>query len=89
MRVDTRQRSEEANNLCPYGCYWECEHRTPSPEASALHAVHDASGRALQRCRDCGEMFYSALAHSREHEARRQLGLARTSYARFLLEDDF
>ncbi len=68
------------------GCYWECEHRAPSapatpevaPPAGAgfgLFPVEDTQGRALQRCRDCGDFFHSAPEHARDHEQLRQLGM--------------
>lgn len=60
--------------LCPFGCYWECEHRTPSSAAAALKPVYDAQGRELRRCRECGDLFYGAIEHAREHERLRQLG---------------
>lgn len=40
-----------------------------------LFAAEDTQGRALQRCRDCGDFFYSAIEHARDHEQLRQLGL--------------
>lgn len=84
-------------DLCPHGCYWDCEHRTASsasPTSSAspasgssgdadapgagrtpsLRPVHDDHGRALNRCRECGDFFYGVLEHSREHARKRQLG---------------
>jgi hypothetical protein len=63
-----------APDLCEHGCYWECEHRPPSRERAALRPVHDRAGRALARCRECGEMFYDAVTHGREHLRMRQLG---------------
>jgi hypothetical protein len=64
----------DATDLCPQGCYWECEHRPPSRERAALMSVHDTQGRALARCRECGDMFYDPVAHGREHIRMRQLG---------------
>jgi len=72
-------------DLCPRGCYWECEHRTTSTSATGvkesptvpglgLFPVEDTQGRPLQRCRDCGDFFYSAIEHARDHEQLRQLG---------------
>lgn len=61
-------------DLCPHGCYWECEHRAPDTAEAALRPVHDEAGRALQRCRECGNFFYSAVAHAREHQEMRMLG---------------
>jgi hypothetical protein len=61
------------DELCPHGCYWECEHRT-SGERLRLRAVTDDAGRMLRRCRECREFFYDAVAHGREHERMRQLG---------------
>ena len=68
--------AEAASDLCRYGCYWECEHRSRASEegASVLHPVHDEAGRALNRCRECGDFFYDVMEHSREHARKRQLG---------------
>ncbi len=65
-----------APDLCPFGCYWVCEHRPAEGDerAGVLHPVHDEAGRALNRCRECGDFFYSVLDHSREHARKRQLG---------------
>ena len=64
--------------FCPFGCYWDCEHRTAagtaSPERAALRPVEDGSGGTLMRCRDCGGYLYDVVAHAREHERLRQLG---------------
>jgi hypothetical protein len=68
-------------SLCPYGCYWECEHR-PRPDSARLWPVHDDEGRPLRRCRECGGAFYSALLHAREHERMRMLGLLPERYPR-------
>jgi hypothetical protein len=66
----------EPQEFCPYGCYWECEHRAPglNPARAALRPVDDEDGRPLQRCRECGDFFANAVAHSREHVRMRQLG---------------
>lgn len=61
------------DELCPHGCYWECEHRS-SGERVRLRAVTDDAGRRPRRCRECREFFYDAVAHGREHERMRQLG---------------
>lgn len=65
-------------DLCPYGCYWECEHRIAagraSPERTALRPIEDGGGGTLMRCRDCGDYLYDVVAHAREHERLRQLG---------------
>jgi len=79
---DTSSRPPEASggagapDLCPFGCYWECEHRAAAsdPRAGTLHPVHDEAGQALNRCRECGDFFYDVLEHSREHARKRQLG---------------
>jgi hypothetical protein len=71
--------------FCPYGCYWDCEHRaSPLVEAldpaealerARLRPVTDAdTGQPLRRCRECGGYFYDAYSHSREHARMRQLG---------------
>ena len=62
--------------FCPYGCYWECEHRAPGldPERARLRPVDDEEGRPLKRCRECGDFFSDVVAHSREHTRMRQLG---------------
>lgn len=78
----------ETPDLCPQGCYWECEHRAPSSVPSrdegtsaavapgtGLFPVEDTKGRPLQRCRDCGDFFYSIIEHARDHEQLRQLGM--------------
>jgi len=73
---EQRATAGTSPDLCPFGCYWECEHRPTEGDANAraLHAVHDESGRALNRCRECGDFFYSVMEHSREHARKRQLG---------------
>jgi hypothetical protein len=70
------EREAGAPDLCPLGCYWECEHRAPSSDerAGELHPVHDEAGRPLSRCRECGDFFYDVMEHSREHARKRQLG---------------
>jgi hypothetical protein len=63
------------SEFCPFGCYWECEHReTVGPERAKLRPVDGADGRPLSRCRECGEFFDDVVAHSREHTRMRQLG---------------
>jgi hypothetical protein len=67
-------------DLCPHGCYWDCEHRAAASlpfddgDRAVLRPVHDEAGRELRRCRECGEFFYSTVEHAREHERMRQLG---------------
>jgi len=70
---------EERAGLCAFGCYWECEHRSPNPAAAALQPVYDDQGRELRRCRECGDLFYSSVMHAREHERLRQLAPERGS----------
>jgi hypothetical protein len=70
--------------FCPHGCYWECEHLdgahavedpAEAAERARLRPVTDAdTHQPLQRCRDCGGYFYSAVSHAREHSRMRQLG---------------
>ncbi len=63
--------------FCPQGCYWECEHRVEQVDArerQRLRPVDDEHGRTLHRCRECGDYFYDAVAHGREHQRMRQLG---------------
>jgi len=76
LSEDDRADSGSTANLCPFGCYWACEHRPAQGEegAGTLHPVHDEAGRALNRCRECGDFFYSVMDHSREHARKRQLG---------------
>jgi hypothetical protein len=54
--------------FCPFGCYWECEHReTVGPERAKLRPVDGADGRPLSRCRECGDFFDDVVTHSRAH----------------------
>ena len=64
------------DTLCHFGCSWDCEHRaSEAPERARLRAVEDSeTGRSLRRCRDCGDYFYDAVIHGREHAHMRQLG---------------
>jgi hypothetical protein len=65
-------------DFCPQGCYWECEHRTPSlaamMERAGLRPAEEAGGRSLSRCGECGEYFADSVEHAREHQRLRQLG---------------
>jgi hypothetical protein len=66
------------DEFCPFGCYWECEHRGAADRAgidrSALRPVEDTTGHKLMRCRDCGDYLYDVVGHAREHQRMRQLG---------------
>ena len=76
-RNQTEGDTRPGSDLCLLDCYWECEHRaasSPGIAASPLQPVHDESGRALNRCRECGDLFYSVMDHSRDHARKRQMG---------------
>jgi hypothetical protein len=76
--------------LCPHGCYWDCEHTREGRETDAsvlegefdemrerarLRAVTSADTmQRLRRCQECGEDFRDAVRHARDHTRMRQLG---------------
>ena len=74
MIPDEQATTGDPEDLCPYGCYWDCEHRV-SVERARLFPVEDpVTGNPASRCRECGDFFHDWVAHGREHHRLRQLG---------------
>ena len=65
--------SDYPDDLCPYGCYWDCEHRTGGERARLRPAELGRRRPRRRYCWECGEFAEEIVTHGREHLRQRQL----------------